>query len=313
MLISFVIPCYHSTETVGLVVQSIEELAEANNYDTEIILVNDGPKAATFEKIKELHEKYNNVTGIDLTKNQGQQNALMAGFSHIAGDVVVVCDDDGQTPVEALPEMLELMEHNDLDAVFAHYVSTHNSIFRRFGSAMNNFMQNKFLGKPEDLTTSAFWIAKRLVVEEIKKYKNPYPYMSGLILRTTSRIGNVELEQKDRIAGSSGYNVKRLVGLWISGVTTCSAKPLRYSNFAGFIFAFAGFVAMIIQVVRKIMGLDIDAGWTSLIASIWLVGGFILIVLGVIGEYIGRIYISMNSTPQYVEREVLEKKGKQTE
>lgn len=310
MLISFVIPCYHSTETVGYVVESIEKLAAENNYDTEILLVNDGPKAATFGKIRELHDQYDNITGIDLTKNQGQQNALMAGFSHINGDLVVVCDDDGQTPVEALPEMLALMERDDLDAVFAHYVASHNSLFRRFGSAMNNFMQNTFLGKPDELVTSAFWLAKRLVVEEIKKYKNPYPYMSGLILRTTSRIGNVELTQKDRIAGSSGYNFKRLIGLWISGVTTCSAKPLRYSNLAGVIFALVGFAAMIVLVIRKLMGLDIDVGWTSIVASIWLVGGFILIVLGVIGEYIGRIYISLNSTPQYVEREVLYKKRK---
>lgn len=310
MLISFVIPCYHSTETVGFVVESIEKLAAENKYDTEIILVNDGPKAATFGKLRELHGQYDNITAVDLSKNQGQQNALMAGFQHLTGDLVVVCDDDGQTPVDALPQMLDLMERDDLDVVFAHYVDTHNSAFRRFGSAMNNFMQKTFLGKSDDVVTSAFWLAKRFIVEEIKKYHNPYPYMSGLILRTTARIGNVELAQNDRIAGSSGYNFRKLLALWISGVTTCSAKPLRYSSMAGMLFALVGFIAMIVLVVRKLMGLDIDVGWTSLIASILLVGGFILIVLGVIGEYVGRIYISINSTPQYVEREVLEKKAR---
>lgn len=310
MLISFVIPCYHSVDTVGYVVESIEKLAEANSYDTEIILVNDGPKAATFGKLRELHGKYPNVTAVDLSKNRGQQNALMAGFQHLEGDLVVVCDDDGQTPVDELPRMIELMEKDDLDVVFAHYVATHNSLFRRFGSSMNNFMQKTFLDKDDDVVTSAFWLAKRFIVEEIKRYRNPYPYMSGLILRTTSRIGNVELAQKDRIAGSSGYNFRKLLALWISGVTTCSAKPLRYSSMAGMLFAFVGFVTMIVLVIRKLMGLDIDVGWTSLIATILLVGGFLLIVLGVIGEYVGRIYISINSTPQYVEREVLEKKAR---
>ena len=308
MLISFVIPCYRSVDTVGFVVESIEKLAKENSYDTEIILVNDGPKAATFSKLRELHSQYDNITAVDLSKNQGQQNALMAGFQHIEGDLVVVCDDDGQTPVDALPQMLELMEKDDLDVVFAHYVHTNNSLFRRFGSAMNNLMQKTFLDKSDDVTTSAFWLAKRFIVEEIKRYRNPYPYMSGLILRTTSRIGNVELTQNDRIAGSSGYNFRKLLGLWISGVTTCSAKPLRYSSMAGMLFAFIGFIVMLVMVIRKLMGLDIDAGWTSLIASILLVGGFILIVLGVIGEYVGRIYISINNTPQYVEREVLQKK-----
>ena len=308
MLISFVIPCYRSNETVGYVVESIEKVAAENSYDTEIILVNDGPKAETYDTLRKLHDKYDNITALDLSKNGGQQCALMAGFQHIQGDLVVVCDDDGQTPVEALPQMLDLLEKEDHDVVFAHYVHTNNSLFRRFGSAMNNFMQKTFLDKSDDVTTSAFWLAKRFIVEELKRYHNPYPYMSGLLLRTTSRIGNVELTQNDRIAGSSGYNFRKLIGLWISGVTTCSAKPLRYSSMAGMLFALIGFVAMVVMVIRKLMGLDIDAGWTSLIASILLVGGFILIVLGVIGEYVGRIYISINSTPQYVVREVLEKK-----
>ena len=301
MLISFVIPCYPSTETVGFVVDSIEKLATENKYDTEIILVNDGPKAATFGKLRELHGQYDNITAVDLSKNQGQQNALMAGFQHLTGDLVVVCDDDGQTPADEVDKLIERINQG---------YDTHNSAFRRFGSAMNNFMQKTFLGKSDDVVTSAFWLAKRFIVEEIKKYHNPYPYMSGLILRTTARIGNVELAQNDRIAGSSGYNFRKLLALWISGVTTCSAKPLRYSSMAGMLFALVGFIAMIVLVVRKLMGLDIDVGWTSLIASILLVGGFILIVLGVIGEYVGRIYISINSTPQYVEREVLEKKAR---
>ena len=308
MLISFVIPCFRSTDTVGYVVESIEKLAEANSYDTEIILVNDGPKAATFGKLRELHERYPNIIAVDLSKNRGQQNALMAGFQHIAGDLVVVCDDDGQTPVDALPQMLELLEKDDLDVVFAHYVGTHNGLFRRFGSAMNNLMQKTFLDKSDDVVTSAFWLAKRFIVEEIKRYRNPYPYMSGLLLRTTSRIGNVELTQNDRIAGSSGYNFRKLLALWISGVTTCSAKPLRYSSMAGVMCAFIGFITLLVLVIRKLIGMDIDEGWTSLIATILLVGGLILMVLGMIGEYVGRIYISINNTPQYVEREVLEKK-----
>lgn len=309
MLISFVIPCFQSTDTVGYVVNGIEKMATSNGYDTEIVLVNDGPKADTFDKIKELHSQYKNITAIDLSKNRGQQNALMAGFHHVEGDIVIVCDDDGQTPIDAVPRMLSMIEDEDLDVVYAHYVQTNNSIFRRFGSKMNDLMQRTFLDKPDEIATSAFWAAKRFIVEEIKNYQNPYPYMSGLILRSTSRIGNLELAQNDRIAGTSGYNFRKLVALWISGVTTFSAKPLRYSSLAGSIFALAGFIAMLTIVIRKLAGHYSNVGWTSLIAVILLVGGFILIVLGVIGEYVGRIYISINNTPQYVQREVLKKRG----
>lgn len=306
MLVSFVIPCYKSAKTIGPVVRDIQKLKEENEFDLEIVLVNDGSGADTFAAIEKLTEEYDNITGVDLAKNRGQQSAIMAGFSHVRGDIVVVSDDDGQTPVEAVPKMIRMLDEDDLDVVCARYVERgKRSAFRRFGSWVNDQMVKYFLEKPDDVDTSVFFTARRFVADEMIRYQNPYPYMAGLLLRTTYRIGNLELEQKARLAGQSGYTFSRLFSLWLNGITTFSIKPLRFATYAGMLFALIGFIVIVFLVIEKFVNPEVSLGWTSLIATNLLVGGVVLIVLGVIGEYIGRIYLCLNKTPQYVERTVI--------
>ena len=311
MLISFVIPCYRSVDTLPHVVADIQELVSSRDgYEAEIILVNDCSPDDTFKCIRELTETYDNVIGIDIAKNRGQQNAMMAGFHYTSGELIIGCDDDGQTPVETAFQMIDLLEEEDYDVVCAKYRDRgHRSLFRRLGTWADRKMVKVFLEKPDEFNTAIYFVARRFVIEEIMQYSNPYPYWTGLLLRTTHNIGNVETVQKDRLAGTSNYNFRKLISLWINGLTSCSVKPLRFAALLGALMALAGFVIIIILVILKLVS-GFSMGWTSIIATNILVGGVIMLMLGMIGEYIGRIYLSMNKEPQYVIRRVIDRKNR---
>lgn len=314
MLISFVIPCYKSKDTVEHVVNTIQEMVNARDgYDAEIILVNDCSPDNTFGTIKQLTEKYSNVVGVDIAKNMGQQCALMAGFRQARGDLIMASDDDGQTPVETAFIMIDKLLNENFDVVCAKYMDRgRRSAFRRLGSWANDTMVKVCLEKPDGINPSVYFVARRFVIEEIIRYGNPYPYWTGLLLRTTHNIGNVELEQRDRMSGQSGYTIKKLLSLWVNGITTFSIKPLRFATFLGALLAVIGFVIIVVLAIIKLTSDNIALGWTSLIATNILVGGLILLVLGVIGEYIGRIYISLNQSPQYVIRTIIDNRDKES-
>lgn len=314
MLISFVIPCYKSKDTVGHVVDTIQSIVDAReDYEAEIILVNDCSPDGTFDTIKALTEKYNNVVGIDIAKNMGQQCALMAGFKQARGELIFSCDDDGQTPIETAFTMIEKLENENYDVVCANYIDRgHRSLFRRLGSWANDTMVKVCLEKPDEINPSVYFVARRFVIEEVIRYGNPFPYWTGLLLRTTHNVGNIELEQKDRMAGESGYTMKKLLKLWVNGITTFSIKPLRFATILGALLAIAGFAIIIVLAIVKLTNDNIALGWTSLIATNILIGGLILLVLGVIGEYIGRIYISMNRSPQYVIRTIIDNREEES-
>ena len=305
MLISFVIPCYRSEQTLPQVVETIQETVKQRDaIDAELVLVNDCSPDNTWQIIEELAAKYDNVRGVDLAKNCGQQSAILAGLRYSRGDLVAVSDDDGQTPIETIWQLYDTMQEGGYDVVCAEYISRgKRSLFRRLGSRANRFLVKIFLEKPDDIATSVYFLAKRFVVEEMTRYQNAYPHMEGLLLRTTRNIGSVELEQRERSAGSSGYNFRKLFGLWVDGLTTFSIKPLRFATFLGFIMALAGFVIALVLIIRRIAGVDMALGWTSLIATNILIGGLILLMLGITGEYIGRIYLSLNQEPQYIVRQ----------
>ena len=308
MLISFVIPCYKSVNTLPDVVDTIQKtVASREDVEAEIILVNDASPDGTWDVIKDLHDRYDNVMGVNIAKNSGQQSAIMAGLRHTSGDLVAVSDDDGQTPIETIFEFYECMQEGGYDVVCADYHGRgKRSAFRRLGSWANNEMARMFMDKPEDLSLSVYFLAKRFVIEEMIRYTNAYPHMEGLLIRTTRNIGNVQVDQKERASGSSGYNLKKLLSTWINGLTTFSIKPLRLAVFFGMLMALIGFIVIIVLVVIKLTYPGMAIGWTSLVATNILVGGMIMLVLGVIGEYVGRIYLCINQNPQYVVREVLE-------
>ena len=229
-LVSFVIPCYRSAETIGKVVAEIDEaMKKLSAYTYEIVLVNDSSPDDTFEVIRGLCAQRGDICGINLARNFGQHAALMAGFRQTRGDVVVCLDDDGPTPADEVGRLLAQIEQGS-DVVYAKYTHKQHSGFRNFGSKINELMTRVMLGKPKELYLSSYFAAKRFVIDEIMRYTNPYPYVIGLVLRTTKKIVNVEVVHREREVGASGYTLGKLLGLWFNGFTAFSIKPLRIAT-----------------------------------------------------------------------------------
>lgn len=301
--ISFVIPCYHSAKTIEGVVTEIKEAMEKmEQYHYEVILVNDCSPDETFQVIRRICASHANVYGLDLARNFGQHGALMAGFHQISGEIIVCLDDDGQTPALEVSKLLQKIEEGD-DVVYASYAHKKHSLYRNFGTYMNEKMAEFLLGKPKELFVSSYFAARRFVVDEIIKYENAYPYVIGLVLRTTKRISNVEVNHRERKIGQSGYNFKKLLGLWFNGFTAFSTKPLRIATISGSLFAVAGFGYGIYTVIKKFLVPQVPVGFSSLMSALMFIGGMVLLMMGLIGEYIGRMYICMNNAPQFVIRE----------
>jgi len=304
--VSFVIPCYRSENTVGHVVAELEETMKRPElekaYDFEIILINDCSPDNTLETIKKLCAQKPYVKGIAFARNFGQHAALMAGLRQSAGDYVVCLDDDGQTPADEVDKLLSKLEEG-FDAVYAKYEHKQHSGFRNMGSKVNELMLRVMLEKPRDLYVSSYFAVKRFVVEDMIRYENSYPYVIGLVLRATKNITNVIVNHREREEGASGYTLKKLLGLWFNGFTAFSVKPLRIATCIGGFSAVAGFLYGFYTIIKKFVNPDVPMGFSSTMAAIVFFGGMIMLMLGLIGEYIGRIYISMNNSPQYVIRE----------
>lgn len=301
--ISFIIPCYRSEKTLPGVVSEIEEkMKTLARYEYDIFLVNDCSPDNTFEVIRELVKEHENIKGIDFARNFGQHSALMAGLRYSDGDYVVCLDDDGQTPADEVDKLLDKLEEG-YDAVYAKYDHKQHSAFRNFGSRVNELMARIMLGKPKELYVSSYFAVKRFVVEDMVRYENSYPYVIGLVLRATRNIANVAVSHRERTEGTSGYTLKKLLGLWFNGFTAFSVKPLRIATAIGACSAVMGFCYGVYTIIKRLINPDVPMGFSSTMAAIVFFGGMIMLLLGMIGEYIGRIYISLNNSPQYVIRE----------
>ena len=301
---SIIIPCYKSSQTIGMVVEStIEEMNKMGRTEFEFVLVNDcsPDQGATITRLKELAQKHSCVRVIDLARNVGQHNAVMAGLREASGDVFISMDDDMQTRPSELPKMFEAFDAG-YDVVYGAYPEKKENWFRRFGSWVNKMCAVIFIERPKELRTSSFWIIRKYVRDNIIEYDGAHAYMLGLILRSTSYITQVEVNHFEREVGQSGYTFKRLISLW-SNMIGFSVKPLRIAMKCGAAIATVSFLFAIFIVIRKICNPAINAGWSSLITAIFLSLGILLFFLGMIGEYVGRSYMKLNREPQYVIKE----------
>ena len=306
-LISYVIPCYRSENTLEGVIDEIAatmKTGKLKNYTYEIILVNDGSPDNTWKKIVELCKgpKGEVLTGINFAKNFGQHAALMAGLRATKGEYVICLDDDGQTPADEAWKLVEAVEAG-ADVAYARYANKQHSLFRNFGTAMNEWMASAMLGKPRDLFVSSYFIARRFVVDEMLTYESSYPYVIGLVLRTTRNIVNVDVTHRRREVGESGYTFAKLLALWINGFTAFSIKPLRIATMSGVCLAIVGILYGIYTVIKKFVNPAVPVGFSALMSAVMFIGGMIMLMLGMIGEYVGRVYIAQNKNPQYVIRE----------
>jgi undecaprenyl-phosphate 4-deoxy-4-formamido-L-arabinose transferase len=306
-LISYVIPCYRSENTLEGVIDEIAATMKKDKlkgYTYEIILVNDGSPDNTWGKIRELCSgpKGQVLTGINFAKNFGQHAALMAGLRASRGEYVICLDDDGQTPADEADKLIDAVVAG-ADVAYARYANKQHSLFRNFGTAMNEWMASVMLGKPRDLFVSSYFIARRFVVDEMLTYESSYPYVIGLVLRTTRNIVNVDVTHRKREVGQSGYTFGKLLALWINGFTAFSIKPLRIATMSGVCLAIVGILYGIYTVIKKFVNPAVPVGFSALMSAVMFIGGMIMLMLGMIGEYVGRVYIAQNKNPQYVIRE----------
>ena len=307
-LISIVIPCYCSEKTIGAVVEEvIGEFNKQTKYTYEMILVNDCSKDGTANVIRQLARENHNIVFVDFAKNFGQHSALMAGFHKVKGQYVICLDDDGQMPIESIFDLIHALEEG-ADVVFGQYEEVKQKWYRNLGSQVNVWMTELLLEKPKELYMSSFWAGKRFVVDEVIRYEAAYPYVGGLLLRTTKNMVSIPVKHRERVAGTSNYTFLKLLNLWMNGFTAFSVKPLRFATFCGCVSAALGFVYAIITIIRKLLNPDMLLGYASTTTLLLFVGGMIMMLLGLLGEYIGRIYICMNRAPQFVVKEVIDER-----
>ena len=302
-LISFVLPCYGSENTISFVVDEIRQvIGQRPEYDYEIIAVNDCSPDNVWSVLQGIAEKDHRVRLIGLAKNMNRPGAVMAGLGRTTGDYIVVMDDDGQCPMDRFWDLLAPVE-GEYDVSMADYPERKQSLFKNFGTLVNKKMTEYILDRPKNLQFTNFMVMRRYIAKEICKYTNPYPYMTGLILRTTRRITCVPMEERSRYSGRSNFTFGKMLSLWMNGLTAFSIKPLRIATVAGAVFAIVGFLYGLYTVIMKLINPAISAGYSSLMAAMLLIGGILMLMLGMTGEYIGRIYISLNNSPQYVIRD----------
>lgn len=304
MKISFVIPCYRSEHTLGKVMTSLNHvMSQRQDYDYEVILINDCSPDNVGEVIKRMAQEDGRITGIELARNYGQHAATMAGYRACTGDIVVTLDDDGESPVHDTFKLVDKILEGE-DIVQAKYPVERKSFFRKLGTIMNNAMMSSLIGKPKELVISNFSAMRKFVINEICKYNSPYTYIAGMFFHSTKHIVNVELERPSRLEGESSYSLAKLLKLWINGVLSYSEKPLRISTITGFICAGLGFLLGVITLVRCCIVPGSQSAYNFLMTALLFVGGIIMIELGLIGEYVGRSYVTLNRIPQYVIRDV---------
>ncbi len=298
---SYVIPCYRSEKTIQAVVDEIKETMRTRpELSYEIILVNDGSPDHIWDVIKQMNSEDKHIVGINLSKNFGQHCALMAGYHQAKGEYIVSLDDDGQTPANEVFSLIDKLDEG-YDVVYATYPEYHQSAFRKWGSDFAKKMTDYMLDVKEDFPKgSSYFVMRKFIRDEVIRYEFPYPYVGGLVLRATRNIAMIPVQHRARIQGKSGYSLKALISLWMNGFTAFSVKPLELGAIIGALFAIIGFVIALIVIIRKIMHPEIQAGWSSTIAAMMFIGGAVMMMLGMIGEYIGRIYICLNKSPQFV-------------
>jgi len=302
--VSIVIPVYNGEHTIKLlIIKLFEELVSLP--ELEIVLVNDGsPSDDSVKVCSELALSDPRIKFIDLSMNFGEHNAVMAGLNHCTGSYAVIMDDDFQNPPSEVIKLINKIK-DGYDVVFSRYDKKKHHFFRNIGSSFNNIVASLLIRKPSGLYLSSFKAINRFVIDEVIKYSGPYPYIDGLIFRVTNKYATVLVKHEKRGDGKSGYTLTKLVSLWLNMFTNFSILPLRIATLVGFVFAMVGVVTAVYFIIEKTLNPDLPIGWASLIVSVFLIGSIQMFALGMIGEYLGRLFIKTNGDPQFVIRSTI--------
>lgn len=304
--LTIVIPVYNSEHSIyNLVEQLVNSLTQ--QYRLEVVLVNDNSSDRSEDVCILLHEKYRKIVKFySLSKNFGEHSAVMAGLNKATGDYAVIMDDDFQNPLSEVVKLVNAISGTDYDVVYSFFEKKKHSLLRNMGSWFNDRVANIMLNKPKDLYLSSFKVLNRFLINEIVQYRAPFPYIDGLILQITDKIGKVKVEHRERQEGRSGYTMKKLISLWLNMFTNFSILPLRCTVILGFTFALFGLALGVYSAIEKILNPSLLMGFTTIIVSISIFSGVQLIALGMLGEYTGRVFLSLNRKPQYIIKKTYE-------
>ncbi|MEO6995765.1 MAG: glycosyltransferase family 2 protein [Lacunisphaera sp.] len=303
LALSFVVPLYFSAETIAPLVKEIEQLEIEGGH--EVVLVNDGSRDATAGICRELiRDARIPIVFVNHARNFGEHNAVLTGYRHARGAYIVNLDDDGQNPPAEAVRLWQLAKRDGLDVVYGHYAKKEHAGWRNLGSWATNRMTDWVLDKPKGFYLSSFRCVSAFVAKEVAGHDGPYPYIDGLILQVTQNLGALEVQHTARAAGESGYTIRRLVRLWGSTFVNFSVMPLRLATLLGLLMAIAGLIGLLVVLYLWVTNMGPHYGWGSLMAALLVFSGTQLVMLGLIGEYVGRMFLTVNRRPQSVVRSV---------
>lgn len=304
--VSIVIGLYNSERTIEAVLKEIDDaFAQSEEYIYEVILVDDHSPDGVYSLVKGLAEQNQRIKLVHLAKNAGQTNAVIEGYRYATGDFVVEMDDDLQMPAREILRMLQVLEDGDYDVVFAKYPDQKESVFRLFGSRVNNKMTEIMLGKPKHIRVNSFFVMRRFIKDGIVLYSNNYPYLYGIIFALTKNVANVDVEHRARTNGKSNYTFRKLLGLWMNGFLNYSVQPLRLATYLGVGITGVSFLVAVALVIQRLIAPPRALGWTSLMVVILFFSGVQLLSIGLLGEYIGRLFISASGLPRVTVKETV--------
>jgi glycosyltransferase involved in cell wall biosynthesis len=304
LLSSFVVPLYHTGKNIEKLFDAFRDLPIPGGY--ELILVNDGSRDDTYERAYALLSTMRvPVTLIDLARNFGEHAAVLEGFRHARGEFVISLDDDLQNPVVEALRLLDHIRGTGADVVYAYYEEKKHHLFRNVGSRLTNAAANFLLGKPKDLYLCSFRAHNRELIDRVIQYRGPYPYIDGLILGSTDRIERLLVRHEPRLDGQSAYNLRRLVRLWLNMFFNFSIMPLRVASLLGAFLCLIGLMLLGVAVAQALFFSVPQVGWSSLMSAVSLFSGSQLLILGIIGEYVGRAYMTVSGKPQSLVRAVV--------
>lgn len=300
--LSIVVPVYNGAATVGELVEALAGLSVPGGH--EIVLVVDGSPDDSLAVCRALAERITvPLTVVDHARNFGEHNAVMTGLRHARGDYVVTMDDDLQNPPSEVLRLLEHAQRTGADAVYTYYAEKQHAAWRNLGSRFTNRVADWLLDKPRGLYLSSFRLLSAFVVEQVTRYDGPFPYIDGLVMQATTRLERLAVKHLPRAAGRSNYTFRRLVRLWLNMFLNFSVMPLRVSTLTGFVLSILGVIGVLTVLVEALFR-EPPEGWASVMAAVLLLSGVQLMILGMVGEYLGRLYLTVNRKPQSIVRAV---------
>lgn len=303
--LSVVIPVYRSEAIVATTVKRVLDVFEADTIDGEILLINDGSPDNSWEVIKNLARAHYRVTAVNLIKNFGQHNAVLCGFAESRGEFIITMDDDLQNPPEEIPTLLKKIREDNFDLVFGKFREKKHAGYRKVGSRIIGYLNKKVFNKPDEITLSNFRIIHRSVIERVLQHKTSYPYIPGLLLLYATKMANVAVEHHARAIGQSNYTLRKILSLVSRLLINYSSFPLRLLSSIGIGISIVSFLMGLVYMFLGLVGIIQEPGWATLVVLISFFGGFIISILGLIGEYLSRILDQLSSNKSYYIKEIV--------